>query len=520
MTDIIHSGPTGPALLLRATKRFPGRPAFVSDEKTITYTEIARLMGQAQRVLASKGLEAGDCLGILARNGAESWIIGQAALAMGMIVTMLHPLGSLIDHLRHLKEANARAVLIDGRGFAERGNEIVAEVKGDCLVLAAGSDTFAPDILRESRDVGEWTPTDLSTPEMIGGRVFTGGTTGKPKMIDCLHSHVSLGSHVIAENFELPLNPRLIATGPISHVTGSLLTPTLMRGGSVYMLPGFDMPRLLDSIERNRINCALLIPTMIYMLLGFPELDKTDLSSLELVLYAGSAISSNRLGEALERIGPVFAQAYGQSECYPISYLSKADHDPSRPEILASCGHPLANVTVRLLDEAGEEVAMGEAGEICVRAPHAFTGYVNDPEATSAALKNGWHHTGDIARADKEGRLYIVDRKRDMIVSGGFNVYPQEVEAVIAAQPGVAANAVIGVPDDKWGEVVCAYVVRRPDATISEAEIIGAVRAAKGPVQTPKSVRFVDELPMTLVGKVDKKTLRARLWANLERKVS
>ena len=520
MSLAIHSSPTSLALLLRATRRFARTPAFVSDERTITYGEIARLMGAAQRVLAAKGFERGDCLGILARNGAEAWLVGQAAVGMGLVVTNLHPLGSLADHLRHLKETGACAVLIDGRGFVDRGGEIASAMGSECLVLAVGGDSFAPDILRDIEAAGECSPTDLTALEMVAARTFTGGTTGKPKLLDVTHAQSARALGSVLGNIELPITPRLVAAGPVSHVTGTLLMPTLIRGGTVRMLPGFDPLRLIDCIARDQINCTLLIPTMVYVLLALPELDKAGFSSLELILYAGSAMSPTRLGEALDRIGPVFAQVYGQTECYPISYLPKADHDPSRPEILASCGHPVTEVTVCLRDESGNTVAEGEAGEICVRAPYAFGGYVNDPEQTADTLKGGWHHTSDIARADAEGRLYIVDRKRDMIVTGGFNVFPREVEDVIATHPGVAQSAVVGVPDDKWGEAVCAYVVRKPEVQITEAEIIGIVRAAKGSVQAPKSVRFVDVLPTTLVGKIDKKALREQSWTNLERKVN
>ena len=520
MSPIIHSRPTGAALLQRATKRFARTPAFVSDEKTITYGDIARLMGGAQKVFAAKGLQQGDCLGVLARNGAEAWILSQAAAAMGLVVTNLHPLGSLTDHLRHIKETGPRAVLIDGRGCAERGGEIVSAMGSECLVLAVGGDSFAPDILRDIEAAGECSPVDLTTPDMITAYVFTGGTTGKAKMLNIAHAQSARGLGAVLGNVELPVIPRLLAAGPISHVTGSLLMPTLIRGGTVRMLPGFDALRLIDSFERDRINCTLLVPTMIYMLLGLREMDKADFSSLELILYAGSAMSPTRLGEALDRIGPVFAQIYGQTECYPITYLPKADHDPSRPEILASCGHPVTEITVCLQDESGDTVAEGEAGEICVRAPYAFNGYLNDPEATAETLKGGWHHTGDIARADAEGRLYIVDRKRDMIVTGGFNVFPREVEDLIGTHPGVAQSAVVGVPDDKWGEAVRAYVVRKPEVQITEAEIIGIVRAAKGSVHAPKSVMFVEALPTTLVGKVDKKVLREQSWSKLGRNVN
>jgi len=511
--------PTNPALLLRAIKRFRDRPAFVSDEVTIRYAELGDFIGRAQVVLAAQGFQRGDCVAILGKNGTEAWLTAQAAVAMGIIVTQLHPMGSLADQLRQLEAAGARAVIVDGRGFPERGAELVQNAQL-FKVLALGSDSFAPDLLHAIEAAGSHTPVDQSRSDAVGSRVFTGGTTGKPKMIEMRHRTAAAQLATVLSTFELPTTPRLLAAGPITHVTGSLLMPTLVRGGSVHMLPGFDPARVLRTIEQHRINAAMLIPVMVYTLLDHPDLDKTDLSSLELALYGGSAMAPHRLMEALTRIGQKFAQLYGQTECYPIAYLPKADHDINRPELMSACGFPVTTAVVKLLNEAGEEVAEGEAGEICVRAPHVFEGYANDAETTAQTLCNGWHHTGDIARADAEGRLFIVDRKKDMIVSGGFNVYPREVEDAIATHPGVAMSAVLGIPDDKWGEAVCAYVVVKPGSTVTEADIIATVKGLKGSVQSPKSVRFVEKLPLTPVGKVDKKPLRDAAWANAERKVN
>ena len=251
---------------------------------------------------------------------------------------------------------------------------------------------------------------------------------------------------------------------PISHVAGTKVLPSLMRGGTVHMLKGFDPEAVFKTIERERINFTLFVPTMIYVLLDHPALDKTDLSSLELLLYGASAMSPSRLVEGIERIGPVFSQLYGQTECYPVSVLRKADHDPKTPELFLSCGFPIAACEVKILDDDDHEVETGEAGEICVRAPHVMAEYWKRPEQTAETLKNGWLHTGDIARADERGYMFILDRKKDMIVSGGFNIFPREVEDVLSQHADVAMVAVVGVPDDKWGEAVTAVIVAREGA--------------------------------------------------------
>jgi fatty-acyl-CoA synthase len=258
---------------------------------------------------------------------------------------------------------------------------------------------------------------------------------------------------------------------------------------------------------------------MVYMLLDHPAMDSSDLSSLDLVLYGASPMSPSRLLEGIERIGPVFSQLYGQTECYPVSVLRKADHDPKQPELFLSCGFPIAACDVKILDEDDNEVEPGEPGEICVRAPHVMAEYWKRPEQTAETLKNGWLHTGDIACADELGYLFILDRKKDMIVSGGFNIFPREIEDVLTSHADVAMCAVVGVPDDKWGEAVTAIVVLRPGARPSAEELIGLVKARKGSAHAPKHVQFVTELPTTGVGKVDKKSLRAGFWVGRERMV-
>jgi fatty-acyl-CoA synthase len=240
---------------------------------------------------------------------------------------------------------------------------------------------------------------------------------------------------------------------PPSTHSGVLSWPRRsVRGGTVHLLSGFAPDRVLDAIARHRVNFTLLVPTMIYLLLDHPDLERTDLSSLELLLYGASPMSATRLLEGLKRIGPVFSQLYGQTECYPISVLRRAEHDPvSRAELIASCGAPVSGVQVALLDGAGDPVATGEPGELCVRGGGVMEEYWRRPELTAETFAHGWLHTGDIARADERGYLYIVDRAKDMIISGGFNVFPREVEDALTAHPGVSAAAVYGMPDEKWG---------------------------------------------------------------------
>jgi len=284
----------------------------------------------------------------------------------------------------------------------------------------------------------------------------------------------------------------------------------LLKNGTMLVLPGFDPVQVLQTIQDYKINCVMLVPTMIYALLDHPRFGEFDLSSLETVFYGASAISPARLKEAIERIGPVFMQFYGQAEApMAVTILRKSEHDVTKPLRLASCGRPVPWINVTLLDSNNQPVKDGEPGEICVRGPLVMNGYRDSPELTEQAFAGGWLHSGDVAVRDADGFLRIVDRTKDMIVTGGFNVYPREVEDILAEHPAVSQVAVIGVPHEKWGEAVTALVVLREGQQVDAQELIDRVTQHKGSFQAPKKVEFIDSIPQTPVGKPDKKALRA-----------
>jgi fatty-acyl-CoA synthase len=512
MTSQQHQGPSLTALTLRALRRYPERTAFRWGDEALSYRAASDLISRVQHVLVEQGLRPGDRVAMLTSNRADAWCAGVAVQASGAVLTPLHPKGSLKDHLFQLENAQARVVITDSGAFAERGGELAQF--GNTKVFTLGCAGYGADLLAAVQQVGSVTVRDLSLPEGIAVISYTGGTTGKPKGVVRSQRCLTAGANAILSDFELPRAPRYLAVAPISHVTGTNIVPTLIRGGTIHLLGSFDPEQTLRTIERERINFSLMVPTMLYSLLDSPLLSHTDLTSLELLLYGAAPMSPHRLSEGLERIGAVFSQLYGQSECYPIAVLSKADHDPLRPGLLSACGFPVSGSSVILLDEDGQAVAAGDSGEICVRGPQVMSQYWGDPDQTQEALRDGWLHTGDVARADEEGRLFIVDRKKDMIVTGGFNVYSREVEDVLTANPGVAMATVIGVPDAKWGEAVVALVVRRPGAIVSAETLIREVKECKGPVQAPKAIHFVDQLPTTSLGKVDKKALRTEYGTN------
>ncbi|MEJ5979152.1 AMP-binding protein [Novosphingobium sp. PS1R-30] len=504
----LRSLPTPTALLMVALRRFAGRTAF-AGERPVTYAELGDVIGRLQSVLAQAGAAEGGTVAILSRNRWEAWAAAAASSALGLAPCWLHPLATAATHAEQAGQVAPSAIVIDAAAFPDRVEILGASLPGVPIFTLGGSPSSS-DLFLAAQKVGSVSLRDLSKPSGLGMVGLTGGTTGKSKAVERSMASVASMSIATLSSFEIPDAPNFLAMGPISHVTGVKILPSLLRGGRVSMVDRFDPAEILAIIERERISLTLAVPTMIYDLLDSAELATVDTSSLRLLLYGGAAMSPARLAEGITRIGPVFSQLYGQAECHPIAVLETADHDPARPEVLAACGFPVKGCEVRIFGEGMNEVAPGEIGEICVRGPGVMMRYRDAPDATAEALAGGWLHTGDLGRLDEVGRIYIVDRKKDMIVTGGFNVYPREVEDVLTSHPDIAAAAVIGLPDPRWGEAVHAVVVMRPGRRLDEEELCARVRRAKGSLLTPKGVFEVSELPKTAAGKVDKLALAVR----------
>lgn len=519
MSANISLAPTASSLVLRALRRYPERVAFAWSGGKFSYRDALALIGQIQAVLESAARPRFRAA-FLSANRADAWCAEAAVQALGGAITWLHPMGALPDQLEQLADSGADILIIDPIVFTQRGQELQAASPQLAGTWTLGPAAYGNDLIAAALATGDRAAKDCSSPNDIATLNYTGGTTGKSKAaVRQQHAHAAMWRAILAD-FELPVMPRYLAAAPISHVAGTKVAPVLLRGGTVHLMQRFEPSDFMATVERERINMSLLVPTMIYALLDHPELATRDLSSLELMLYGASPMSPTRLTEAIERIGPVFSQLYGQTECYPISLLRKSDHDAARPDLFASCGAPVAATEVCLLDEKGQAVEPGEAGEICVRAPHVMDGYWQRDDLTRQALHGDWLHTGDIARIDDEGHLFIVDRMKDMIVSGGFNVYPREVEDVLTTDPAIAMAAVIGIPDTHWGEAVLAVVVGKPGETVDAERLKRLVKDRKGGQHAPKHVEIVAALPLTPLGKIDKKALREPYWRQAGRQVA
>ena len=512
-------------LMVAALKRHRNRPIVHLGDVTLTGAETAARISQYIQAFEALGAGTGTHAALLALNRPEVLFILGAGQTQGYRRTSLHPLGSADDHAYVINDAGITSLIIDPY-FAERAVQLLAKCPGLTQVLTIGP---VPDALAGVgadlvAKAAEFEPQPLTAKllraDHITSITYTGGTTGKPKGVIGTSAAFNTMTQVQLAEWEWPENPRFLMCTPLSHAGAAFFVPVVIKGGTLFVLPRFDPAEVLRTIEEQRITATMLVPTMLYALMDHPDSHTRDLSSLETVYYGASAINPSRLKEAIDRFGPIFAQYYGQSEApMVISYLGKQDHVTGDERRLSSCGRPSGFIRAALLDEKGEPVPAGEPGEICVSGTLLAGGYWNLPDETADTFRDGWLHTGDVAREDEDGFWYIVDRTKDMIVTGGFNVFPREVEDVVAQHPLVAQVGVIGVPHEKFGEAVTAVVVLRPDAPRDDesiarmtAEIQETVKERKGSVQSPKQVIVRDELPLTPLGKPDKKALRAQFW--------
>jgi fatty-acyl-CoA synthase len=504
---------TGIHILVNALNQDVDRPLLhVLDGPTLTVREVRDTVSRYVQAFASLGVTRGAKVGVLSANRPEVLFATQAIQLLAAITTALHPLGGVADHAYVAQDSGLEILVFDTDRYAERAVELAQRTPG-LRLIGLGPSAVAADLCELAASFPAQPlvapNVDLSDIIRLG---YSGGTTGKPKAIASTYRESLASLQIMMAEWEWPTPARVMICAPLSHAGTAMIMPALLKGGSLLITPGFEPVTVMKAIEDYRINCTMLVPTMIYALLDHPRFGEFDLSSLETIFYGASAMSPVRLREAIERIGPVFFQFYGQAEApMTITVMKKAEHDPNDLRRLASCGRPVPWVNVALLDSENRPVPDGEPGEICVQGSLVFSGYRDNPELTAQTFAGGWHHTGDVAVKDPDGFLRIVDRTKDMIVSGGFNIYPRELEDIIAEHPGVAQVAVVGAPHPKWGEAVTAFVVLRPGKTAAADELAGMVAQRKGAFQAPKRVEFIDAIPQTPVGKPDKKALRARL---------
>jgi acyl-CoA synthetase (AMP-forming)/AMP-acid ligase II len=492
-------------LVEKQARLIPSRDAIVDPGRGVrlTYAQLCDRSRRLAGLLASLGLEPGDRVAMLLRNCHVSAELPFGIGRAGMILVNVNE--RLVEReIRYiLADSGARAVVTEGRFLPALGSirrevsglEHILSIDGDFEKALARADPGTPDA-----------PVDPADTAML---IYTSGTTGRPKGVQLTHANL-LGS---ATNFLIEAlhdpDGTYLACMPYFHVVCVPHMAALMRGMRVVVAP-FELEAALALIERYRVTVAFLVPTMIAMMVQADDLlGRYDLTSLGTVLYAAAPIPVPVLRRALQRFGTIFCQMYGLTESSSLStILRKQEH--RREELLASCGREVTRVQVRVVRPSGEEADPGELGEIVIAGDNLMAGYWGRPAATAEAIRDGWLHTGDIGMRDGEGYLRVLDRKHDMIISGGFNVYPREVEDVLHGHPAVADAAVIGIPEETWGETVVGVIALCAGATVSAADLIEYCAPRLADYKRPRRIDFVEALPRNSSGKVDRVELRAR----------
>ncbi|HEY7013017.1 MAG TPA: long-chain fatty acid--CoA ligase [Streptosporangiaceae bacterium] len=493
----------------------PGAPCLTMAGESRSYAEVQRLSYAIARALARSGIRPGDKVAILSGNDPVAFCCVFGIARAGAVWCPVNPRNEAAEN-RELLDLFDCSCLIFQSAFTQLVGQIVPDLPKVttlvCLDQAVpGAVTFASWL--EGLPDGPGGAESADDIVMIAG---TGGTTGKPKGVLLTGHNIETMTALTLMSYPFSGRPAYLALAPLTHAAGVLCFPIMTLGGEIVIMPAPDLAEFLALAGRHRITHAFLPPTLIYMLLDHPGLPAADLTSLQCLWYGAAPMSAARLEQAINAIGPVMGQLFGQTEApMMVSTMAPAEHlhaDGSLArERFASAGRPTPLVTVAIMDEQGTLLPAGQRGEIVVRGPLVMAGYYKDTEATAEASRHGWHHTGDIGYLDAENYLYIVDRAKDMIITGGFNVYSAEVEQALLAHPGVLDCAVVGLPDDKWGERVTAVVQPYPGQEPADDDIRTFVKARLGSVKAPKQVEVWPDLPRSKVGKVLKNEVKSRL---------
>jgi len=501
--------------------RFGDRTAVEIEDRRLTYAELDRRARKVAGMLGELGVKAGDRVSWLGRSSEAFFEIFFGAALARVCLAPINTRLAVPEIAFILQDSGANVFFVTPEFFAT-AEQVVAQVDRPIRLIAVGGARPGFESFEALRDAAP----EASAEEPAHGddvlQLYTSGTTGLPKGVRLNNANyaafLELRSQV--EGFDYGADDTVLIVMPLFHVAGTNISfAGLAAGGRVILLPEFRPADVLRLIEQERVAHVFLVPAMINMLLQAPEIEGADLSSLKTIAYGASPIGEAVLAQAKARFGCGFIQFYGMTESTGAgTYLPPQAHEG---ELLRSCGRPWPTLEVRILDEAGGEAVPGAIGEIAIKGDIVMAGYWNRPEATADTVTpEGWLRTGDAGYRDQNGFFFVHDRVKDMIVSGGENVYPAEVENAIMGCPGVADVAVIGVPDERWGEAVKAIVVPSPGARPDPADVIGWARQRIAGFKAPKSVDFIDALPRNASGKVLRRELRKPYWEGRARMVS
>ncbi|MBP7335496.1 class I adenylate-forming enzyme family protein [Niveispirillum sp.] len=493
---------------------------------TRTFAEVQRASHQIANGLLSVGAVPGQTkVAIWSPNCGRALECVLGVVRAGAIWVAVNARNALQDIAYHLDTTDVEILLY----HADFAGQLDTLKRGCgklrlCVPIEVGSteavsvDTWTSQAFHPAPEIAE----DPTAPVAIFG---SGGTTGRPKGV--VFSNRTWECMTLSVNMSMPPkgdHPVHLVISPMTHAAGGLGISLLAVGATQVFMRGFHADEVLAAIDKYKVTHLFLPPTAVYGLLADPTVRQHNYASLEYFFYAAAPMSVEKVREALDIFGPVMVQGYGQMEAGPLigACFSARDHWHAlhhNPKRLASCGRPNILTKLRIVDDAGNAVPTGERGEIIIGGDFRMLEYYKNDAATNDTVRDGWVYTGDIGQMDEDGFLYIVDRKREMIITGGFNVYPGEVEQVISAHKSVQDCAVVGVPDEKWGEAVKAVIQLKPGAQADGAEIIAFCKMRVGSVMAPKSVEFWDELPKSPVGKVLRRVVREKFWNGRERTI-
>jgi acyl-CoA synthetase (AMP-forming)/AMP-acid ligase II len=486
----------------------------------LSYGDVQRFSYRVARALQRSGIAPGSKVAVLSGNDPVAFACVFGLSRAAAVWCPINPRNEAAEN-RYVLDAFDCSCLIFHSNYAPLVEQMRADLpKVTTLVCLDKAQPFAPSLDQWLGDAGD-APIDVPVVDDVAMIAGTGGTTGQPKGVMLSGRNLEAMSALTLMGYPFEGRPVYLALAPLTHAAGVLCLPVMALGGQVVIMPKPDLGEFLCLIEEHGVTHTFLPPTLIYMLLQHPQLADAKLDSLQCFWYGAAPMSATRLEEALQKIGPVMAQLFGQTEApMMISMMSPRDHFNDDGTVarqrLSSAGRPGPLVQVGVMNGDGALLPTGESGEIVVRGSLVMLGYYKDARATEEASRHGWHHTGDIGYLDADGFLYIVDRAKDMIISGGFNVYSAEVEQVLMQHPDVQDSAVVGLPDEKWGERVVAVLQPHVGRQVDVEEIKAFIKARIGSVKAPKQIEVWLDLPRSKVGKVLKKEVRAALLAEGE----
>lgn len=477
-------------LIRQAARRHGDAVAIECEGRLLSFQDFNEVTDRLGNSLLGMGLLPGDRVGVLLPNGIEGLIVYYALAKAGLVRVSLNHRDSREDHINRITDSDSRAII------SEEASEFPVEFQINLELMEKLCRDGSPRACEIQRPA--------SAPYRIG---YTGGTTGAPKgvVLTLANEYAEITNYLIDFIPGLGANDVMLHAAPVTHASGSFFIPHLIKGARNIILPKFDPASYLEELERSGATSTFLVPTMIAMILDDPNIEDLDASKLRRFCYGASPIAPSLVDRAQVAFGKILTQTYGQAEAPMTLTLLR----PNEHHRIGSAGEPYTMVEVRVVDEEDHEVPFGSEGEIVARGQIVMSGYWNRPAETADTLRGGWLHTGDIGHMDAYGFIYLLDRRHDIIISGGFNVYPREVEDALQAHPLVKEAAVIGVPDDKWGEMVQAVVSVRGE--LSESALIQFMRDKVAGYKRPRRVEIWDELPKSSSGKILRKEVRARL---------